>query len=935
MKTITYDEKSFLIDGTRIWINGGETHYFRLPREEWRDALLRIKRAGLNTVCTYIAWNFHEQEKDCFDFTGDHDLGHYIDLAAELGLYVMVRPGPYICSEWEGGGIPGWLCAEGVLRYREDDPVYIARLRRWFDELLPIISSRQITRGGPVITIQNENEYPGGWDDSMRRYIAGINVFFRKHGIDIPVLACNVHGASDTLCKINDSTDPNDQILDSDMILTYNHYLVAPVYDLKKQRPDHPLIVTEFWSGSPMWWGNHVCDKDGGWPTTRDMGRASYEFAASGTQLCLYMFEGGTNFAFWGGCNIAASYASSYPVRDGGRLADKYYGLHPALNFCGTFGDILADSEIVPDQTGLRADEGVLLTVKRSGAGCLVFVSAADGRRNTALTLLNGKRLDVHWGEVDASVHPYGLRVTDSVTVDYTNLCLLARSGNILALYGEAGTEGVISVNGVEHNFHIGYHAVETKIIGDITVAIADEEMARRCWVVEDDMIIFGPDFVGEKNEVGEYTLYNGISTPNTVICEGQAHRSIPAVYHPANDSLPALEDWRIARCPELAGGLDWKPVDEPKSHELLGFPLGYVWYKASWDSPSNDVMKMYLPNTPNRVSVFVNGRYTGTHAERRWVRMRDEYSHPADWAFEELTVEVRKGSNEFVFLSDNQGHNYDVPISVGIQGATSLGSSMVDITPRVCEPRPVSENAFRFLYNRRYRTAEPLPGVEFELVLEPDEQAFIVTHGIQAWLTVDGEDVLPMSWPESPWTMFPQIKRWITWQLTGGVNKVCIQHAGEQNDVREHIMVYKAPLSGKLSNWQYKPWEPSVEFVTPGEGYEGTTDNSPPILLPVGGYVARKGRDLTPACYETHFTMPLGNRPVYLDIGEMRKGQIYLNGINTGRFWKFGGTQDLYYLPRAWMKPENTLVIFEELGLPPQKAQLVFGGPALTKTSL
>ena len=153
----TYDSKSFLLDGRRIWIIAGEIHYFRHPYSEWRDVLLRAKRAGLNTVCTYVPWNFHETKEGEVDFEGDKNLARYIDLIGELGMYAMLRPGPYICSEWDGGGIPAWLCAKPVLRFREDDPVYMAAVDSWFDKLIPIISERQVTRGGPVLTVQNEN----------------------------------------------------------------------------------------------------------------------------------------------------------------------------------------------------------------------------------------------------------------------------------------------------------------------------------------------------------------------------------------------------------------------------------------------------------------------------------------------------------------------------------------------------------------------------------------------------------------------------------------------------------------------------------------------------------------------------------------------------------------------------------------------------------
>jgi hypothetical protein len=188
------------------------------------------------------------------------------------------------------------------------------------------------------------------------------------------------------------------------------------------------------------------------------------------------------------------------------------------------------------------------------------------------------------------------------------------------------------------------------------------------------------------------------------------------------------------------------------------------------------------------------------------------------------------------------------------------------------------------------------------------------------------------MSYPESPWTMFPQIKRWITWQLpeytSGRTNSIRIQYVETvAQAVKENMTVYVVPQSGQLTNWHWKPWVGIRDFSASQSLKSNETEKAGlVVLLPVGSRVLRKGRLLTPAYLETRFPLPEGEQPVYLKIGELQKGQIYLNGHNVGRFWKFGGTQELYYLPRSWMKAENQLVIFEELGLNPQNTALAFG---------
>lgn len=931
---VTYDGKSFKLDDRKIWIVAGEIHYFRHPNSEWREVLLRAKRAGLNTICTYVPWNFHETTEGSVDFEGDKNLARYIDLIGELGMYAMLRPGPYICSEWDGGGIPAWLCAKPVLRFREDDPVYMAAVESWFDKLIPIISERQITRGGPVLTVQNENEYPGGWDESMRRYIKKLSAILKKHDIEVPIVACNVHGDSETTVRINDSIDDKDQIVDSGMILTYNHHVVVePVKDLKSKQPDSPLITTEFWSGAPISWGDSVSD----WPHRLDLARAAYEYASYGTQICYYMFEGGTNFGFWGGNNIATSYASGYPVGEAGKLTDKYYAVRPVNLFASCFGNILAESEEREDKAGLQASDGVRLVVRDNNRGAIAFVSVHDERKEISMVLPEGKQLTVHFGEVAASVLPVRLEAFDGVTIDYSNLALLAKqdSNNVLILYGPAGTEGVLSLNGREITVPVSRREVEYREAEGIRVLVADEEMARRCWIVG-DQIVFGPDYVAKASDDGALDIKVSEATPEVVYLdvEGKLVRR-PYKHATIELKLPELSSWSMAPSAEVFSdrALGWTTIDDPRSHEKLGVVQGYLWYSAELDCAEDGVEKLLLTHAPNRISVFVNGQFCGTHAAGRSVRMRDDYAHPADWAFEELTVQVKRGRNRFVFLSDDQGHNYDVPIPTGIQGPVFLGSRRVEIDGfRDIAPVPVTVEAFQFLYSRFYREPEPLPAAEFEFEVKSDEQAFIVIHGVHAWLTVNGDEVPPLSFPESPWTMFAQIKRWLTWQLpdsaSGRSNTVRIQYSENvPHAVQENMAVYVVPKSGELKGWQWKRWEESGYFSS-SEAIEGAKKEKAGqlVLLPVGGRLLRKGRKLAPSHFKVHFPMPEGERPVYLNIGEMQKGQIYLNGHNAGRFWAFGGTQQLYYLPKSWMNEENELVIFEELGLFPQNVSLVFG---------
>ncbi|KKL84597.1 hypothetical protein LCGC14_1963150, partial [marine sediment metagenome] len=185
MPTVRYDDRSFIVDETRIWLSSGSIHYFRVPRELWRDRLLKAKRAGLNCVQTYVAWNVHEVAPGEWDFSGERDLREFILQAGELGLYVILRPGPYICAEWDFGGFPPHLTCKSGIAYRTANAAYMHYFDRYLGQLLPRLVDLQVTRGGNIILIQNENEYLHTTSPDRVNYCQFINQLFRRAGFDI------------------------------------------------------------------------------------------------------------------------------------------------------------------------------------------------------------------------------------------------------------------------------------------------------------------------------------------------------------------------------------------------------------------------------------------------------------------------------------------------------------------------------------------------------------------------------------------------------------------------------------------------------------------------------------------------------------------------------------------------------------------------------
>ncbi|GAA3075416.1 MULTISPECIES: beta-galactosidase family protein [Actinomycetes] len=308
-------------DGAPHRILAGAVHYFRVHPDQWRDRLRRLAAMGANTVDTYVAWNAHQpREGEPADFTGGLDLGRFIDLAGELGLDVIVRPGPYICAEWDNGGIPAWLTSRPGLRPRSQDAEYMAAVVAWFDELLPHITSRQADAGGPVVAVQVENEY-GSYGDDVD-YMAWHRRILEERGVT--ELLFTADGGTDFFLD-------GGPLPDTWATATLGSRGAEAIEIWRRRRPQDPFLAAEFWGGWFDHWGQDQ-------HKTRDPEDAAAEVAAildGGGSVCLYMAHGGTNFGLRNGANheegrlkpTVTSYDSDAPIAEDGRLTEKFFAL--------------------------------------------------------------------------------------------------------------------------------------------------------------------------------------------------------------------------------------------------------------------------------------------------------------------------------------------------------------------------------------------------------------------------------------------------------------------------------------------------------------------------------------------------------------------------------------------------------------------------------
>ncbi len=317
------EKNQFYRDGKPIKLISGAVHYFRNMPDTWSDIFKKMKAMGCNCVETYCAWNMHEPSAGHFCFEGNLDIAKFITTAQQYDLMVIVRPGPYICSEWEFGGLPWWLQTDENMEIRCMNKSYIkhfdAYLDRLFDEIRPLLC----TNGGPVIMLQCENEYGYYGDD--KEYLEYLRDGYRKRGIDVPLFTSDGVGETELLDGTVDGCIPT---------LNFGSDVEGRFKVHDRLFPDAPKVCMEMWNGWFDAWGDekhHTTSAESYAQTVEDM--------LNKGSLNMYMFIGGTNFGFTSGANHYEKFApdvTSYdydaPLAECGDITPKYLALREVLS---------------------------------------------------------------------------------------------------------------------------------------------------------------------------------------------------------------------------------------------------------------------------------------------------------------------------------------------------------------------------------------------------------------------------------------------------------------------------------------------------------------------------------------------------------------------------------------------------------------------------
>lgn len=328
MHTFAVKEKDFYLDEKPFKILSGAVHYFRIHPADWRHSLHNLKALGFNTVETYIPWNMHEKIENDFNFREGLDVVKFIQTAQEEGLFVIVRPSPYICAEWELGGLPAWLLQKDC-RVRSSDPRYLEYVSRYYQHLFKLLCPLQITNGGPILMMQVENEYGSYGED--KDYLKALAKMMKDNGVDVALFTSD--GAWHATLEAGSLVEEG--ILETGNFGSKATENFENILAFQKEKGvSQPLMCMEFWDGWFNRWGEPIVTRD------QDEMVEALEEVVKQASVNLYMFHGGTNFGFMNGCSARGthdlhqitSYDYGAPLDEQGNPTEGYYKIQAMIH---------------------------------------------------------------------------------------------------------------------------------------------------------------------------------------------------------------------------------------------------------------------------------------------------------------------------------------------------------------------------------------------------------------------------------------------------------------------------------------------------------------------------------------------------------------------------------------------------------------------------
>jgi hypothetical protein len=926
MPTITYDGRSFMLDSRRIWLVSGCIPYARIGRDAWRDRIHAAKHAGLNTIETPIFWNRHEPRPGKFDFKGDNDLRHFVDLVKKAGLFCILRVGPFVGEGWDMGGLPAWLLENQTLKLRTASSPFLEAASRFISAVADQLKGMQITSpgdGGPLVMVQVESNWPCGKHHLADNYLGELNRYLREAGLNVPVINSNnlwqsVEGEIDGW--------------------TGTEEMLAAMRQLAGVKPNQPRMVISFNAGADRVWGQAEPNVMDEWAVQRRLA----EILAGGGQFNIRPFAGGTSTGFSTGRLGDGPASFVAPAADHGAMLTQagsprasYYAIRRIATFASRFSRVFANLDpayqpVTIDPSDMHGEaqapkkskpapgHGLSVVHAVGTQGSVAFVFDEDphetdpkaprpavGRR-FSLLLPDGSSLPVTLGRQNVAWCLFNTHINGRAVLDYCNLNAFASSGPMFVCFGPPGSRAVLSVNGspIDVTVPTGKTPLVISHEGLIVVIVSEDEIDRA--FVADNAVftgVSGLTWDGQPIPIAGEKHFTRI-TPDGKVSKVSAT--------PQSEAKPAekvaLAPWALATGEAYQGGTSprYATIAGPADLTALGSPNGYGWYRVTLKNPAPRKAHIMLPHAGDRLHLFLDGEETGLVGL-------------GPGAKDHATLNLKKQTQQLVILAENFGRfagGGHMGEGKGLFGHIHEFEELKAAKPKLVRSTPVEVLAFRApLWETRdgdttlpervtwsfpHRKKNPIlvrfhnfPGRAI-LLLNDKPAAYVDGSGPLSYL-FDNES-LGRGGATIQLALFGDSAAQITLE--------------EVEDSVSFVELTN-PLSLK-ADFAFAKWEPpSASQFQP----------------------AKSGRAPGPAWWRTSFRVTTSHAPLFLDAAGLTKGQLYVNGHHVCRYFVADANakpvppQSRYFIPDAWLHHgrDNELLVFDEHGANPSKARLVY----------
>lgn len=902
--------------------------YFRIPRNEWKHRIRLAAESGLNTILVRTPWALHEPKRGDFNFDGDVDVQHFIDLVAQRGMSVVLRPGPFVGSDLDLGGLPAWLLSEPNMSLREGTGTFLEATSRFMGRLLDRLKNMQATNGGPILLVQCEHEWYCGNPEAAEAYLLEIARFIREHNFDVPLI--NTNNLWQRREETIDTWSGRDQML-------------SHLRQLRTIHPNNPLMVGDFTLGEYDRWNRKRPDSLPGPALMHRLGQV----LAAGSQFNLTPFAGGTNLAFSGGRLVGnlheffcASADNHAPVTETGRRGESFRHLRRLCTFASQFGKVFASLEprngpAVLAVEGLEkgqweATSGFSVVQLSGGQGSVVFVFGEEGKTKEHATIIlsNGQSVPMHLGDQPLAWSIMDVHIGGRARLDWTNLNALATNhNNVLVLFGAAGQPGLVSINYSLLEFEVPEnHAPHVEVHEDVTLVICNEETIDATYLRNDVVHVGVLGFDDDGNPIPHPEFKHRLE----ILPGGKVTRRANTV-EPARRSTASLDDWTVAPLTEYLDGSAprYAFIDGPVPMERCAAGSGYGFFRITIPKSASRKATLLCPGSGDRVHFYSKGDLEavvgyGAGAEPGAFDIRlpggkgDAGGHLV--AFVDNLGRFA-GGNEM-----NEGKGVFQPIHE--VGRVKLGKPSIEDGATL---NPFSHRKFfeglhggemttgrDIVWTFEYRKKTPMI-VE---VMGAASAAIVIVNGTNVGVYT-GHTGRPLLHA----VINPEI-------LKRGKNELRLAPIGTSvhSQFEKAVTLFETDqVITEGAAWAFAKWEqPKAASFRPADRT---------LLRETSG---------KPAWFKTTFTVkdhggPLGATPhepegLWFEPIGMSKGQIFLNGMNVCRFWvadpagKPVGPQKRYLLPKAWIRPSgetNDLLVFDEHGRDPSKSRVIFAADA------